>query len=84
MGIIAFLIFGLVVGAIARFLVPGRQSMGLLKTMALGCAGSLVGGTIAAAIAGDFSLQSAGWIGSILGAIGVLLFAMRSSRSLRA
>ena len=82
MAIIGFLFFGLIVGAIARFLVPGRQPMGLLKTMALGCIGSVLFGTIAAALFGDFGITTAGWIGSVVGAIGVLLFASRRSRRL--
>ena len=81
MGILLFLVFGLVIGAIARFVVPGRQPMGILKTMALGCAGSLIVGSLVSLIFhGDLGLHPAGWIGSIIGAVGVLLFAMRRDR----
>ena len=81
MGILYFIIFGLVIGAIARFVVPGRQSIGLLKTMILGCVGSLLAGTIASLIFHQsLQITSAGWIGSILGAVVVLVFAMRSGR----
>jgi uncharacterized membrane protein YeaQ/YmgE (transglycosylase-associated protein family) len=50
MGIIGFLIAGLIIGALARLLMPGRQKIGLLWTLLLGVAGSLIGGTIANAI----------------------------------
>jgi uncharacterized membrane protein YeaQ/YmgE (transglycosylase-associated protein family) len=44
---IGFLIAGLVIGALARLIVPGKQRLGLLATLALGLVGSLIGGTIA-------------------------------------
>lgn len=47
MALIGFLVFGLVVGAVARLLKPGRQSLGLLGTLVLGVLGSLVGGFVA-------------------------------------
>lgn len=72
--IIGWCIFGLIAGAIARLLVPGRQSMGLLLTMALGIIGSLVGGMIAyVAFGANDPYQASGWIMSILGAVIVLL-----------
>ncbi len=77
MGIIAWIVFGFIVGLIARALVPGRQSMGLVMTTLLGIAGSIIGGLIASAVwghagsAGQF--QPAGFIGSIIGAIILLV-----------
>ena len=47
MGIISWIIWGLFVGAIARLLLPGRQAIGFLWTIALGIAGSVVGGFLA-------------------------------------
>jgi uncharacterized membrane protein YeaQ/YmgE (transglycosylase-associated protein family) len=47
MGIISWVIWGLFVGAIARLLIPGRQAIGFLWTIALGIAGSVVGGFLA-------------------------------------
>ena len=44
---IGFIVFGLVVGAVARLLVPGRQHLGLLATLLLGLVGSVIGGTVA-------------------------------------
>ncbi len=75
MHIIGWIIFGLVVGAIARLLMPGPQPMGIILTCILGVAGSFVGGYIGSAIHGgpmDIA-QPAGWIGAILGAL-LLLF----------
>jgi uncharacterized membrane protein YeaQ/YmgE (transglycosylase-associated protein family) len=69
--IIGWAVFGLVVGAIARFLYPGRQPMGLFATMLLGIIGSLVGGFLVWAIWGspDGPFRGAGWLASILGAL---------------
>lgn len=44
---IGFLVAGLVIGALARLIVPGRQHLGILATMLLGAVGSVIGGTIA-------------------------------------
>lgn len=70
MGIIGWLVLGLVAGAIARLLVPGRDPMGLLGTMLLGLAGSLVGGFLADLLFDD---EAIGLVGSVVGAILVLL-----------
>jgi uncharacterized membrane protein YeaQ/YmgE (transglycosylase-associated protein family) len=45
--VIGFLIAGLIIGALARLIVPGRQRLSLLATLALGLVGSVIGGTIA-------------------------------------
>jgi uncharacterized membrane protein YeaQ/YmgE (transglycosylase-associated protein family) len=74
MGIIAFLLIGLVAGFIARWLVPGPDPMGWLGTLILGIVGSFVGGTLAALIfGGTLEVSAAGLVGSIIGAIIVLL-----------
>ena len=75
MAIIGWIIFGLIVGVIARFFMPGNQSMGLIMTILLGVAGSFVGGYIGSlASGGDLSLAGpSGWIGAVLGAL-LLLF----------
>jgi uncharacterized membrane protein YeaQ/YmgE (transglycosylase-associated protein family) len=74
MGIIVFLIVGLIAGFIARALVPGPDPMGWLGTMILGIVGSFVGGTLAALVfGGTLDLSPSGIIGSIIGAIIVLL-----------
>jgi uncharacterized membrane protein YeaQ/YmgE (transglycosylase-associated protein family) len=79
--IVVWLIVGIIAGALARLLVPGEDPMGLLGTMLLGLAGSVLGGLVAdALIAGDQNFSPAGLIGSILGAVVVLLI-YRSVRS---
>jgi uncharacterized membrane protein YeaQ/YmgE (transglycosylase-associated protein family) len=50
MGIISWIIWGLVIGLIARLLLPGRQSIGLLWTIVLGVAGAVIGGLLATAL----------------------------------
>ncbi len=70
MSLIAFLIVGLLAGALARLLVPGRDPMGLLATLLLGLAGSFVGGFLARALFND---DRVGLFGSVVGAIILLL-----------
>ena len=73
-GLIVFLIVGLIAGFIARALVPGRDPMGWMGTMILGIIGSFVGGTLAALLfGGTLDVTPAGLIGSIVGSIVVLL-----------
>jgi uncharacterized membrane protein YeaQ/YmgE (transglycosylase-associated protein family) len=75
--VIILLIIGLIAGAIARLLVPGRDSMGLLATIALGIIGSFVGGFVQNLIEYhklDLAHpHTTGFLGSILGAIILLL-----------
>ena len=74
MGIVLFLVVGLVAGFIARWLVPGPDPMGWLGTLVLGIIGSLVGGTLAALVfGGTLELSPSGLVGSIIGAVIVLL-----------
>jgi uncharacterized membrane protein YeaQ/YmgE (transglycosylase-associated protein family) len=81
MDIVVWLIVGIIAGALARLLVPGEDPMGVLGTMLLGLAGSVLGGLVGdALIAGDQNFSPAGLIGSILGAVVVLLI-YRSVRS---
>src|SRR4026209_2294759 len=73
--IVTWIIFGAIVGVIARFIMPGRDSMGWIPTIVLGIVGSFVGGWLAQILfQGSAALPppSAGWIGSIIGAIIVL------------
>ena len=79
--LISWTVFGLIVGAIARFLVPGQQSMGCISTILLGVAGSFVGGGISWLLFGtpDNGINPAGWIMSILGGILVVLAYVRLS-----
>jgi uncharacterized membrane protein YeaQ/YmgE (transglycosylase-associated protein family) len=79
-----WLIIGLVVGALARLLMPGKDPMGLIATMILGIVGSLLGGLISSFIwgTGQAGFQPAGLLLSLLGAIIVLaIWRMIRSRS---
>jgi len=73
MGILAWILFGLVVGFIAKLLTPGRDPGGFIVTMLLGIAGALVGGFIGRAMGFYGPNESAGWLMSILGAVILLL-----------
>jgi uncharacterized membrane protein YeaQ/YmgE (transglycosylase-associated protein family) len=72
-------IFGLVVGAIAKLVMPGQDPGGILITMLLGLVGSMVGTFVGRSLWGGAD-YSAGWITSILGAI-VLLVIYRAIKS---
>ena len=69
MGILAWILFGLVVGIIAKLLMPGRDPGGFIVTILLGIAGALLGGFIGRAMGFYGESEGAGWIISILGAI---------------
>lgn len=75
--ILGLIIIGLIAGALARLLVPGRDPMGVGATIVLGIIGSFVGGFLADALfrsdGEDRGFGPAGILGSIIGAIVVLL-----------
>jgi uncharacterized membrane protein YeaQ/YmgE (transglycosylase-associated protein family) len=73
MGILSWILFGLVVGIIAKLLTPGRDPGGFIITILLGIAGALLGGFIGRAIGFYGPNQSAGWLMSIGGAIVLLV-----------
>jgi len=79
---IAWLIVGLIAGALARLIMPGRDPMGIIATILLGIVGSIVGGLVSWAIWGSDTrgFQPASILLSILGAI-VVLFLWRMIRS---
>jgi uncharacterized membrane protein YeaQ/YmgE (transglycosylase-associated protein family) len=81
--LISWIVFGLIVGAIARFLLPGRQAMGWIMTIILGMVGSFAGGFLATVIFGGEAngLQPSGWIMSIIGAVIVLFIYSRVAAS---
>jgi len=73
LSIISLFVVGLVVGAIARLAMPGRQSMGWIATALLGIGGALVGGLGGQAL-GIYQVgEPVGWIGAVIGAL-ILLF----------
>ena len=86
MGFIWMIIIGLIAGALARLIMPGRDPMGIVMTIILGIVGSIVGGLVSWAIWGadtrDGGFRPAGLLLSVLGAIIVLwIYRMIRSRS---
>jgi uncharacterized membrane protein YeaQ/YmgE (transglycosylase-associated protein family) len=75
-GVIGWIIFGVIVGAIAKLLMPGRDPGGFIITMVLGIAGALVGGFLGRALGWYGPNDSAGFLMSLVGAV-VLLFIYR-------
>ena len=76
MGILIMIVIGLVAGLIARAIVPGRQSMGVLGTLLLGIVGSFVGGLLGSLFSSDgnlIDLRPSGLLWSIIGSVVVLL-----------
>lgn len=81
MGILSWILFGLVVGVIAKLLMPGRDPGGFIITILLGIAGALMGGFVGRAMGFYEAGEGAGWIMSILGAIILLaLYRMMARR----
>jgi uncharacterized membrane protein YeaQ/YmgE (transglycosylase-associated protein family) len=79
MGFIGTLFVGLIVGALARFVMPGEQKMGWILTILLGIGGSMLAGYVGQAMGWYQAGQGAGWIASVLGAV-VLLFVVQKVR----
>ena len=81
MGIIAFIILGLLAGIIAKALLPGRDPGGIIVTMLIGVAGALIGGFVAGALFDadplDEFFDISTWITAIVGAL-LLLLAYRA------
>jgi uncharacterized membrane protein YeaQ/YmgE (transglycosylase-associated protein family) len=77
---IGFIVAGLIIGALARLLMPGRQKIGLLWTLVLGVAGSVIGGTIANALGTGsiWELNVVGFIVAVFSAVGLLAVAERA------
>ena len=73
MGILSWIVFGLVVGINAKLLMPGRDPGGFIVTILLGIAGALLGGFVGRAMGFYGPNESAGWLMSIVGAIVLLL-----------
>ncbi len=78
---IGFIVAGLVIGALARLIKPGKQHLSLIATLLLGLAGSVIGGVIASALGtGDiFELNVLGFIVAVIAA--VLLIGVAESLS---
>jgi len=71
----SLVVTGFIVGMIARFIMPGHQHIGFIRTALLGIGGSFVGGFLAALVfGGNWRHPSpSGWIGSIIGAVVLLI-----------
>lgn len=87
MGVIAFLILGLIAGAIAKRLLPGAQGGGMFMTMLLGVVGAFVGGWLGSrffdvSLGGFFEIRT--WLIAIAGSIVVLAIYGFLARSQRA
>ena len=84
MGILSWILFGLVTGAVARMIVPGRQASGCIATLAVGIAGALIGGFLGGLVL-DQDVEF-GWdLGPFLFAVGgaVLLLLLLDALSRR-
>jgi uncharacterized membrane protein YeaQ/YmgE (transglycosylase-associated protein family) len=76
MGILAWIVFGLLAGAVARLIVPGAQRIGCLATIAVGILGALIGGAIGEAVLDedvDFGFDLVPFLLAVVGAVGLLL-----------
>jgi uncharacterized membrane protein YeaQ/YmgE (transglycosylase-associated protein family) len=72
-GILGWIVFGLIVGVIAKLLMPGRDPGGIIVTMLLGVVGALLGGFVGRSIGMYTANEGAGIFMSILGAVIVLM-----------
>lgn len=68
-GVIGWIIFGLIVGAVAKLLMPGRDPGGIIVTMALGIAGALLGGFVGRSLGWYGENDGAGFLMSLIGAV---------------
>lgn len=73
MGILSWILFGLVIGIIAKLLMPGRDPGGFIITILLGIAGALLGGFVGRTMGFYGENEGAGWLMSIAGAILLLV-----------
>ena len=72
MGILAWIVLGLIAGAIAKALMPGKDPGGIIVTMVLGIVGALLGGFIGRALGMYSANEGAGFIMALIGAVLVL------------
>jgi uncharacterized membrane protein YeaQ/YmgE (transglycosylase-associated protein family) len=77
---IGFIVAGLIIGALARLLLPGKQKIGLLWTLGVGLAGSVIGGTIANALGTGsiWELNVLGFCAAVVTSVALLVVAERA------
>lgn len=81
MGILGWILFGLVIGALAKLVMPGKDPGGFIVTILLGIVGALIGGFLGRALGLYNEGEPAGFVGALVGAIVVLLlYRMASGR----
>ena len=73
MQILGLIVIGIVIGILARLLLPGRQPIGVWMTILLGIAGALVGGIVASAI-GEGDIWELNFIGTVVGIVAAAAF----------
>jgi uncharacterized membrane protein YeaQ/YmgE (transglycosylase-associated protein family) len=73
MGILGWILFGLIVGALAKLVMPGRDPGGIIVTMLLGIAGAVLGGFLGRAMGFYGPGEAAGFLMSFLGAVVLLV-----------
>jgi uncharacterized membrane protein YeaQ/YmgE (transglycosylase-associated protein family) len=82
--IITMLIIGAIAGYVARLIVPGRDPMGVVRTIVLGIVGSFIGGFLGYVLfdkdVGEGALQASGVVGAIIGAVAALLIYNATAR----
>ena len=77
-GILGWIVFGLVIGALAKLLMPGRDPGGIVVTMVLGIAGALIGGFVGRLLGWYAPGEPAGFVMALIGAV-LLLFIYRKA-----
>ena len=82
MGLIGFLVAGLIIGALARLFTSGKQHLSLLATLALGVVGSVIGGVVASLLGTGsiMELNVIGFVVAVIAAIGLIGVAEGMSR----
>jgi uncharacterized membrane protein YeaQ/YmgE (transglycosylase-associated protein family) len=81
MGILGWILFGLVVGAVAKLVMPGRDPGGIIITMLLGIAGAVLGGFVGRSLGWYQEGEAAGFLMSFIGAVVLLaLYRMFTGR----
>jgi uncharacterized membrane protein YeaQ/YmgE (transglycosylase-associated protein family) len=73
MSILGWILFGLIVGALAKLVMPGRDPGGIIITMLLGIAGAVIGGFVGRAMGFYGPGETAGWVMSFIGAVLLLV-----------